>query len=76
MLLLIDIMGQLTPFFPLAFPSTTATQELRSKDSTVNRGILRFVYKLHDKWEMAIGMGDNSVFKNEEEAERNEAHAA
>jgi hypothetical protein len=25
---------------------------------------------------MAIGMGDNSVFKNEEEAERNEAHAA
>ena len=69
-------MGQLTPFFPLTFPSTTATQALRSKDSTVNTGILRFVYKLHDRWEVAVGLRDISLFKNEEEAERSEAHVA
>jgi len=74
MLLLIDIMGQLTPFFPLTFPFTTASQALRPKDCTVNTGILRFVYKLHDKWEVAIGMRDISLFKNEKEVERNEAH--
>jgi len=74
MFLLIDIMGQLTPFFPLTFPSTTASQALRPKDSTVNTGILRYVYKLYDKWEVVFGMRDISLFKNEEEDKRNETH--
>jgi hypothetical protein len=71
-------MGQLNPFFALKFPSTTASQALRPKDytSTVNTGILRSVYKLHDKWEVAVGMSDISLFKNEEEDENYEAHAA
>jgi hypothetical protein len=34
------------------------------------------VYKLHDKLEAAVGMRDISLFKNEEEDERNEVHAA
>ena len=76
MLLLIDITGQLTPFFPHTFPSTTAIQALRSKDRTVNTGILRSVYKLHDKWEVAVGMRDISLYKNDEEDEGNGAHAA
>jgi hypothetical protein len=77
MLLLIDIMGQLTPFFPHTFPSTTAIHALRREDCTVNTGILRFVYKLHDKWEVAVGMRDISLHKNEdEEDEGNGAHAA
>jgi hypothetical protein len=74
MLLQIDIVGQSTPFFALTFPSTTDSQALRPKDCTVNTGILRSVYELHDKWEVAAGMRDISLFKNEKEDERNEAH--
>lgn len=76
MLLLIDIMGQLTPFFPITFPCTTVSQLLRHNDCSINTGLLRFVYNLHDKWEVAVGMIDISLFKNVEEDETNKTHAA
>jgi hypothetical protein len=76
MLLLIVIMGQLTPFFALTFSCTTASQALRPLNVSADTRILRFVYKLHDKWEVTFGMRDISLLKNEAEDERNEAHAA
>ena len=69
-------MGQLIPFFLTTFPCTTDSQPLRHNDCSINTAVLRFVYNLHDKWEVAVRMIDISLFKNVEEDETNKAHAA